>query len=456
MKNILHKIMLILTFALQVFFGCLGVQGVVNAQTTPQQMGFQCNGQVVPIGTACSTSVPIKQLVDIQTDPLVKRLTLSMGDARYVKNQSGAIVLNVPAGSAADLIYTKLGSTPQVWAAYNPGAAVGRIQVIRAVKRPADKGMVTLYFNDFSPKVGLSAVKDGYHYVDPYRDFVGVDDLWHNISYQGFLTAVGKAMLKNRTSVGYVSIPNIRQEQQTSSSGGLFTTTSTTTVSTYVKPMWIFATSVENGGAQAFQAQYLINPARCNPSIDPRACIVKGGVNFVVMTGGNMHEEESPADFQVMSQTSFTFIAMIVFVAAAAFTAGAALVAAAPAVGNAMVAVGGAAGVAGIAAAAYAGINMAISGTACGGCAQGTLFGTITSGVAAPSAGGFGDPSAAITTSFVNPGVGGSLQAGQAAHLLQHKPKTWSDSHDPAYLQANPPLRSGVMSTTGYGANPVR
>ena len=106
-----------------------------------------------------------------------------------------------------------------------------------------------------------------------------------------------------------------------------------------------------------------------------------------------------------------------------------------------------------IAAATYAGVNTAIQGTTCLTCTQGSWFGSISNGAGTPSAGGFGDPTVAINSKFVAPGVSGNLQGGQADMLLQQKPKTWSDSHDPAYLLANPPLRSGVMQN--YGANPI-
>ena len=204
-------------------------------------------------------------------------MKLSMGDARYVKNETGAIILAVPAGEAADLIYTKVGSTPQIWGAYSPGSATGRIQVIRALRRPIDHGGVTLYFWDYSPKVaGPRAVADGYHNVDPFASFASAaDDLWHNISYQAFLAACGKAMLKNRTAISYVAIANVRQAQSTSSSSDLMTSSSTTTVTSFVHPTWLFGTAIENGGPQAFQTAYLI--PGCNTATDPRKCIVKGG-----------------------------------------------------------------------------------------------------------------------------------------------------------------------------------
>ena len=43
------------------------------------------------------------------------------------------------------------------------------------------------------------------------------------------------------------------------------------------------------------------------------------------------------------------------------------------------------------------------------------MAGSLVSAYSAPSAGGFGDPSAAVHNNFVSPGVGGTLQGGQAA-----------------------------------------
>ena len=279
----------------------------------------------------------------------------------------------------------------------------------------------------------------------------------------------GKAMLKNRTSISYVAIPKLDQRQSQVSSDGLLSSSTTTFVDTFVSPRWFFGTSVENGGAQAFQTAYKV--PNCNIASDPRHCIVNGGVNWVSMEGGNMKQRDFLADSQQNTVTGWSFLAQIIFTAVVAyFTAGALTGFAAPAVGGAastgVVAGGATATVAGttaalsagniaaIAAATYAGVNVAIQGTSCLTCTQGSWFGAIISnGKGTPSAGGFGDPTVAINNRFVAPGVSGNLQGGQADMLLQQKPKTWSDSHDPAYLLANPPLRSGVMQN--YGANPI-
>jgi len=450
MNKIMHKIVLSLTLILQCFFGLLGSQGVANAQT-PQQVG--------------TINLPIqRQLIDT-TNPLMKRLSLSMGDARFVRNATGALVLNVPAGEAADLIYTKIGSTPQVWAAYSPGSATGKIQIIRAIKRG---GAVTIFAYDFDPKIiGPMAVRDGYHSVDPYADFASNSDaMWHNISASAFLAAVGKAMLRERTPISYVAIANVTQEQQTSSSDGLLTTSSTTTVTSFVQPSWIFGTPVENGGQQAFAAQYIINPARCNPTFDPRKCVVNGGVSFVSMVGGNMSENRDMIDMQSVTQTSWSFLAMIIFVALTFYVGGLAVTAAAGPAGAAGIAAAagtagsiGAGTIAAGAAATYAGLNMVLQGTTCLTCTQGSWFGNIGSGIAAPSPGGFGDPSAAVHARFVAPGVvggvsgGANLLTGQQNHWNQQVPKVWNANHDPVYLQQSPPQRSGVMQN--YGANPV-
>ena len=249
-----------------------------------------------------------------------------------------------------------------------------------------------------------------------------------------------------------VAIANVRQAQATSSSSDLMTSSSTTTVTSFVHPTWLFGTAIENGGPQAFQTAYLI--PGCNTATDPRKCIVKGGVNWVSMTGGNMQEQEYVADVQSQTVSGWSFVAMIIFTAVlVAITWGAATTFS-PALANAALAANvTTTTIAAAGAAAYAGVTMAISGSACLGCVQGQWGGQLASAYAAPSAGGFGDPSAAIHNNFVSPGVGGALQGGQAAMVNQQKPKTWADTHDPSVLIANPPLRSGVMN--GYVASPL-
>jgi len=456
MNKIMHKIVLSLTLILQCFFGLLGSQGTANATTTPQQMGFQCNGQVVPIGTPCAvTNIPV-QLIDNVNTPLMQRLAMSLGDARYVKNASGAIILAVPPGEASDTIWLKMGSTPQIWGAFNPSTGLARIQVIRATK---NRGVVTLNFWDFSPKVmGPMAVRDGYHSVDPYASFSSPnDDFWHGMTYQAYLAIMGKAMLKNRTAIAYAAIASVRQSSQTTESGGLLSTSTTTTVQSFVKPEWYWGSSVENGGAAAFQTAFKV--PNCNAATDPRHCVVTGGVNWVKMSGGNLNEQESLTDTQYQTTSSFTFLAMLIVTVLAVYTGGLAMGLAGP---GAAAAISGAASmgagtVAAIGGALYTGVSMAISGgTLCAACAQGNWLGNVSSGVAPPNigAGGFGDPSAKIDRYFVSPGVGGGQQAAQDAQLKRNIPKTFNTKHSPAQMIANPPMRQGVMQ--GYISNPVR
>ena len=160
-----------------------------------------------------------------------------------------------------------------------------------------------------------------------------------------------------------------------------------------------------------------------------------------------MQEQEYVADVQSQTVSGWSFIAQI-FITALLTYVSAGMLSGMGAMGSMSAGMA-----AGIGAATYAGITMAISGSACLGCVQGQWGGQLASAYAAPSAGGFGDPSAAIHNNFVSPGVGGALQGGQAAMVNQQKPKTWADTHDPSVLIANPPLRSGVMN--GYVASPL-
>ena len=425
----MNKFTLKLTILSQLFTGI----GIANA--SPQL-----------VNTLPSTQIQ-SQKIDDFTLSLADRLGLSAGDARYVRNATGAITLNIPAGEVADVLYLKLGATPQVWASYSP-AGIGRIQVVKAIK---NRGQVQVYIEDFAPSFGVKAIADGYHYVNPYASFASnSDNLWHNIDMSAFFTAVGKAMQKNRTAIGYVAVADVKQDVQQSSSDGLFQSSSTTTVNSYVKSKFFFATSVENGGLQAFQTAYQIQG--CNPVLDPRKCLVKSGVNFVAMQGGNMPEQALLLDTQSQTVTSWSMLAQMIFTAALAYVGavaymGAASTGAATAtMGTTATASMGAAQVAGIAAAGYGGISSALSGTACLTCAQGQWLGNVTNGVQAPTPGGFGDPSASIQQKYVAPGiVAVDPASGQAALYNRNQIKGYVDKHDPAYLIANPPLRSGVM-----------
>lgn len=442
MKNIITSIVLLC----QLFVG-MGIPTLANASTpvnTIPSASFMAMLKGAPVVSTAGASNPA----------FLKKMYMSMGDARYVKGQSGAVMLNIPAGQAADVIYTQLGTGKQVWAAFNPAGNLGRIQAVWAEKLPKDRGAVTVVWQEFSPKTaGPKAVKDRIHSVDPYAHFASAaDDMWHNIKLDAFLIAVSKAMLKYHTPVSYVTIPEVKQEQGVSSSDSLLTASTTTTVISNVTPRWIFGVPSDVGGQQAFRPVPYKIPA-CNPMFEPkpkgeanpRNCIVMSAANFVPMFGGNMPEDTYLADVQSITVSSWSFIAQIVFTGVlCAVTAGLA--------GPAFMAASGTSigmGMAGVVGSAtYAGVSAALSNGKCLTCAQGTWFGALGDGTSAvqPVQGGFGDPTAAISNNFVKPGVTGNLQGGQKKMWNLERPSVWNTNSDPGLIKASPPKASGIMS----------
>lgn len=437
----MKKTTLKLTLISQIFFGIFGFQNASFADTTPREISnFQ-----VPMHN---------QVIDNLNLSFSERLKMSLGDSRFVKNASGALILNVQAGEIADLVYAKLGSSAQIWSSYNESSALGHIQVVKAIKQA---GKVSVQIWDFSPKIaGKQAVADKYHEVDPYLEFQSAsDDLWHNISFSAFLTCVSKAQMKHRTAIAMTAIADVKQEEMQTSSDGLLQTSTTTTISTRVKPRWIASSSAENGGAQAFTTQFLIPSSRCNAITDPRKCVVSSGANFVFFDGGNMETAQYIADTQSYTQSGFTMLANLLITAALAYAGGlayglnsasvGALATAAPSLS--------AGALAGYSALAYAGMTTALNGgNLCVTCRQNAWLGS-TTGSQMPTAAGFGNANAAINSSFVNPSFEQG-SAAQQAQFLRNRQKTWDANHDPAYMQNNPNLRQNLMQN--WIQNPVR
>src|SRR5690349_16195201 len=74
------------------------------------------------------------------------------GEATFVKNDDGALVVGYPAGRTADTFVHFAGRTPLVWARYNPGQAIGHVLVTRAIRLP--DGTTQVRANTFRPGDG--------------------------------------------------------------------------------------------------------------------------------------------------------------------------------------------------------------------------------------------------------------------------------------------------------------
>ncbi len=89
-----------------------------------------------------------------------------------------------------------------------------------------------LYMKDWQPvsacwkKIGL-------------KDFYGGDNIFHNVSFTGFLKLTALAAYWNRAGLMYVAVSQLQRDVQQSTSGNVIRKKTTTTVTYYTRPRWL-------------------------------------------------------------------------------------------------------------------------------------------------------------------------------------------------------------------------
>lgn len=276
-------------------------------------------------------------------------------------------------------------NTMYVFAQYSPENASGRITIQKVEKAP--NGSVTVYQADFTPwngelwraqgkyrdAVEIAANAPGHN---PFANFAGAhsDPVFHNISWQAMMVAVGHAMRHYGAAFGFVALAKLSDTQTTSTSSSWFSTSTTTIMTGYAKPLWYVATAMDaSPGGQTGQICVTGGNVSATSSCDDQAHMAIAGVMFNQWSGGNMPQNQDQIYQYVNTQSgwsvlSFTILMVIVTMGAAALLA------------PEVLAAEGALTVAGAGAGSYLGLNLIVNGTGNLQQAQNGLLGTTGNG----------------------------------------------------------------------------
>ena len=255
------------------------------------------------------------------------------GDFRVVRQDLAALVLEVPAGETARQVVALAGNSPVLYARYNPGQAVGRMEVVRVERRPDGSAAVvvtTVRPSDGARLAAGNGVIRRFGGVNPYVSFVSASpalgDYWVSANFNGFLAAAGMAMKQYGASVGFLSYPDIRtrRTETMNVNSGAYNPLDhqyQTSGAQYMRLRWLAAVPVENAGRDALIAAYSV--PGCSPGASPRDnCIARSGVAWVAFDGGNA----TSSDVQVRSDTYAArvdgFRGMLLFTAISAYVGG--------------------------------------------------------------------------------------------------------------------------------------
>lgn len=261
-------------------------------------------------------------------------------NANVLRNNSGAIILNLPADEASEAIFSLIGAKPMVWGRYSPDTGTGTIQVVRVERvllPDKDGSRHSLKFDHIDPETlgaGYNGAGNGivqrYNGVDPFSPFARGNGLWNGITQHEFLTAVGHTAMKYSTTNGYVAVGNISQEfhQWTRCKvkvlGGCIRKEYNQQLKTSVTPKWFTLATPSQAPGRTFVTGF--HARGCGD--DVAACTVSSGLAFLENASGSDFPVEthkfSTLDHKFSAWTglamAFAFAALAIVAAPYAFS----------------------------------------------------------------------------------------------------------------------------------------
>jgi hypothetical protein len=254
-------------------------------------------------------------------------------DRNDLTGNTSASVLGLSANQVPAVVGAFPSNVPFVVGRYDPLSKELRIDIFK-IERVLDGGKMSsnLYTTTFAPSYGDYWKAAGAYIsptdkqngmtvgVNPFSRFQGsvTDDMFHNISLNGAMVAVGHAQryVGAPLSVLVQYLPD--RDEYTTKSGGVFTKKVTTHIDMYAKPQYFVGAPAEMHG-RGVQVSFCAN--------DPEAAGCYGyqtaysGVVFQQFEGGNLFEDKQKMSEWSQTKKGFSLLAIfvIVFVAAFAF-----------------------------------------------------------------------------------------------------------------------------------------
>ncbi|MBU6460724.1 MAG: hypothetical protein KGQ58_07605 [Proteobacteria bacterium] len=209
--------------------------------------------------------------------------------------------LGLQSSQVAHVLHAFPDNGALVFARYNPGSALLRIDVVKVEKHP--DGDVYTYLAQYTPWHGnvdaanrryMTPAEQGDPYAaghNPFAAFEGPDKTdpdFHHVNFSAVQVAVGSAMRHYNASMALIAVFSPRYEESQVSSGGWFRKTVTTTVRGYAHPEWFMATPLELQPAGTSSSICVVDKETpCAPEhVDP------SGVSVQHWEGGNVPGNE--------------------------------------------------------------------------------------------------------------------------------------------------------------------
>ncbi len=257
-------------------------------------------------------------------------MQMIQGERWVTLGDEAAGELGLKSNQIASMFHAFPANGAMVFARYNPGSSLLRIDVLKVEKHP--DGDIYTYVCQYTPWHGNAdaadrafmtpAEKTDFYRAghNPFTAFEGKDATdpdFHNVNFSAVQVAVGSAMRHYNATLGMIAVFTPRLDETRSTSGGWFRKTVTITVKGYTYPKWFIATPVELQPTGTSSNICVVNNENpCAPQhIDP------SGVSVRHWTGGNLPMNEDLLYTWNQSQSGWTILSFAL-VFAAVFTVG--------------------------------------------------------------------------------------------------------------------------------------
>ena len=259
------------------------------------------------------------------------RLTMLDADKwiRYGREDVGA--LGVPSNLISERINQFPKTSAYVFASYSPENAELVVEVQKIEKSP--DGILSVYRGDFTPWHGefnkwrrdyltpseaYNPAQMGYNPFEKFKGASKTDNVFHNISWEAAGVAIGEAMKRYDSHIGYIASDKTRFTTNTKKSGGLLRKKVTTTIDGFAKPQWFVAMPLghqPNGGMSSICVTSIgaTNTYGNTTQCDAPEHVAISGVSIESWEGGSMPEGEDNVYHFVQSKSGFTVLAFAIF-----------------------------------------------------------------------------------------------------------------------------------------------
>lgn len=249
--------------------------------------------------------------------------TMLSGQAVQVNLNQAAAMLGIPSSQVPAFVNSLPSSSSLVFGRYAPQSAELRIDVIKVQKTGNTVSVLTA---PFTPQMGnMWAAQRTYMTAaekaatsgpgpNPFARYAKTDNVFHGVSFADSTAILGTAMRYSQAPMTVLSVAQSRLSQRTEESGNFLRKTVTYIIEGWTKPTWYIGLPIQMQPEGVAGVVCAVNESKCAPEH-----MVMPFANFQQWDGGNLPHSESKVYDWRTSHSSWSVIAIAIFVVILSF-----------------------------------------------------------------------------------------------------------------------------------------